>query len=85
MGIDTEVAMRATAGDIVDKAGAYRCLCCGQRVFVIDHDVFERCKNCECSIFDLDWRCSEYPTDPSSEIGPNEVIEASPVRRWSML
>ena len=77
--------MRATAGDVVDSAGAYRCLCCGQRVFVRDHDVFERCKNCECSIFDPDWRCSGYPPDPSSETTPREVIGDSPVRQWSML
>ena len=77
--------MRATAGDIADKAGAYRCLCCGRRTFVSGHEIFERCKSCDCSIFEPDWRCSEYPPDLSSEITPNEVIDDSPIRRWSML
>jgi hypothetical protein len=80
-----EVAMRATAGDIVENAGAYRCLCCGQRVYVRDHDVFERCRSCDCSIFEPDWRCSEYPPDPACEIVPDEVVDDSPARQWSIL
>ena len=80
-----EVAMRATAGEIVENAGAYRCLCCGQRVYLKDRDVFERCKSCDCSIFDPDWRCSEYPSDQACEITPPEAIDDSTVRQWSML
>ena len=84
-GIDTEVAMRATAGDIVEDAGAYRCLCCGQRVFKSEHDPFERCRSCDGSIFEPDWRCSDCPPDPSVEIMHIEVVEDSPVRQWSIL
>jgi hypothetical protein len=72
--------MRATAGDVADKPGAYRCLCCGQRTFVSGHDVFERCKSCECSIFEpdwrfSDWRYSEYPADQNSDIMAREVVD----------
>lgn len=77
--------MRATAGNIAEKAAAYRCLCCGQRTFVSEHDVFERCSSCDCSIFEPDWRCSDYPPDPSSEIMHIEVIEDTPTRQWSIL
>jgi hypothetical protein len=52
--IDTEVAMRATAGHVADKTAAYRCLCCGRRVFMRQGDVFERCRSCDCSIFEPD-------------------------------
>lgn len=77
--------MRATAGAIVENAGAYRCLCCGQRIFVAGHDVFERCKSCDGSLFESDWRCSDYPFDETGETAPVEVIDDSPVRQWSML
>ena len=66
--------MRATAVAIADRAGAYRCLCCGQRTFVNDHDVFERCKGCECSIFEPDWRYSDAPFQ-ANETGARELVD----------
>ena len=66
--------MRATAGVTAEKAGAYRCLCCGQRMFVNGHDVLERCKSCECSIFEPDWRYSD-PSFQASETDARELID----------
>ena len=77
--------MRATAGDIADNAGAYRCLCCGRRVFMSERDAFERCRSCDGSIFERDWRCSEHPPDQASEIASREVPDDCPGRQWSML
>ena len=48
--------MRAKAGEVASEAGAYRCACCNQRVFVSDGDIFERCTGCDASIFETDWR-----------------------------
>jgi hypothetical protein len=84
-GIDTEVAMRATAGDSVENVGAYRCLCCAQRVFMKERDVFERCRSCDGSIFEPDWRCSQSSPDRACEIAPVEALDDSPGRQWSML
>ena len=77
--------MRATAGSIVENTGAYRCLCCGQRVYMSERDVFERCSGCDCSIFEPDLRCCEYPPDQAGDMTPTEVPDDSPGRQWSML
>jgi hypothetical protein len=82
-GMDMEVAMRATAGKIAEKAGAYRCLCCGRRQLVGGHDVFQPCKSCQCSIFEPDWRYSDDLSDRPSDMAGEALDE--PARQWSIL
>ena len=83
--------MRAMAGEITIRAGAYRCACCGQRVLVDCGCAFERCTSCDGSIFQIDRRVVEFTTDQSIEwetSTTNEVDaggEDPHPRQWSML
>ena len=83
--------MRAMAGGITSKAGAYLCACCKRRVVMTVGCLFERCKSCDGSLFAIDWR--NWATDDVLTAGPdlfgdtaaNDGADETHFRQWSML
>jgi hypothetical protein len=51
--------MKMMAGEVANAAGTYRCACCNQRHFYDEGAVIQRCKTCECSIFQGDLTAAE--------------------------
>ena len=83
--------MRAMAGEITIRAGAYRCACCGQRVVVDCGCAFERCTSCDGSIFQIDRRTFEFAIDEGPNVETNSPIQIDAIdgdpesRQWSVL
>jgi len=83
--------MRAMTGAMTSQAGAYLCACCRRRVVMTVGCIFERCKSCDGSLFETDWRNWDADdgliAEPDEFDGPiaDEAAHASHPRQWSML